>query len=540
MVPECFRLFPGMDQKVLFKKFAHGQRTARMSRRKFLAGTLGAGALLRFQALATDSAKSVRLSFGSPSGKILPADYLGLSYETAQLADPWFFAPDNRELISLFQTLSSEGVLRLGGNSSEFCWWKTAEGQRPPELPVPAKGSENWMPRAFTAIEPAAIDHLQGFLDATGWKTIYGLNLGTGTPGRDAEEAAYVSDRLGERLLYFQIGNEPEFYRNANNRLRSQDWDFDKYLAQWMKFARAVIARVPQALFGGPDVGSNPEWVLRFAKEAPKELPGRIVACTSHYYAEGPPDNPLTTVERLLAPDPRVDRDIPRIIDAAGQAGIAFRMTEGNSCYRGGKPGVSNAFCSALWAADYLLKLASYGCAGVNLHGGGSLQIRNALGGHLPGEKLASGAAALAAEGSFYTPIAGSREKGFSARPVFYGMKLAGLLAGGRMLAVHLDGSPSNASAHAAEMPGGAGRLILLNKDARQELTFAIPSVGSIRLWRLQAPDLAAISDITLGGTKIETARKWKTQREERIVGKNGEVPFRLAPASGAALFLEK
>ena len=47
---------------------------------------------------------------------------------------------------------------------------------------------------------------------------------------------------------------------------------------------------------------------------------------------------------------------------------------------------MSNAFCSALWAADYMLKLASYGCVGVNLHGGGSKQIRDSLGGHLPGE----------------------------------------------------------------------------------------------------------------------------------------------------------
>jgi hypothetical protein len=49
-----------------------------------------------------------------------------------------------------------------------------------------------------------------------------------------------------------------------------------------------------------------------------------------------------------------------------------------------------------LWAADYLLKLASYGCAGVNLHGGGSKQIRASLGGHFPGEQLDPGAVEVA------------------------------------------------------------------------------------------------------------------------------------------------
>ena len=175
------------------------------------------------------------------------------------------------------------------------------------------------MPHSFTAIEPVAVDRLAGFLEATGWKAIYGLNLGTGTPERDAEEAAYVARRLGKRLLFFQIGNEPEYYRDANNRLRSQDWNFDKYLAQWMTFAKAVIARVPEARFGGPDVGSNAQWVTRFAQEAPQQLPGRIVACSGHYYVMGPPDNPRVTAERLLAPDRNVDQEVPRIISVADE-----------------------------------------------------------------------------------------------------------------------------------------------------------------------------------------------------------------------------
>jgi len=483
-------------------------------------------------------AAKVRLSLGDTAAKAVPPDYLGFSYETMQLADASFFASDNQELISLFKQLSPNGVLRLGGNSSEFCWWKAGPADRPPELPASAQEEGNWMPHTFTAIEPVAVDRLAGFLEATGWKAIYGLNLGTGTPERDAEEAAYAARLLGSRLLYFQIGNEPEFYRDTNNRLRPREWDFDKYLAQWLTFARAVIARVPEARFGGPDVGSNAEWVMRFATEAPKELPGRIVACTGHYYAEGPPDNPRTTVARLLAPDPKVERDVPRMIRAADQAQIGYRMAEGNSCYRGGKPGLSNAFCSALWSADYLLRLASYGCVGVNLHGGGAAQIRASLGGHLPGEQLAPGAAAVAAEGSFYTPIAGSRDKGFSARPVFYGMKLAGLLAGGRMRPAQFSVPPTNATAWAAEMPDQTTRLILLNKDEQQKLEISVPSTKDARLWRLEGPGLTAIADVTLAGVQIKAGKPWQPQREERVRSQDGQVRLELPAASGAALFL--
>jgi hypothetical protein len=509
-----------------------------MNRRRFLkTAALATGAMAGFPAWAQESATSVRLSLGKSATSAVPANYLGFSCETAQLADPTFFAADNHELVSLFKALTPEGILRLGGNSSEFCWWKTSATDQPPELPASARIENNWMPHSLTAIEPAAVDHLADFLKATGWNAIYGLNLGTGTPEKDAEEAAYVAKKLGKRLLFFQIGNEPEFYRNSDNRLRGEDWNFDKYLAQWLTFAHAVIQRVPEAKFGGPDIGNNTQWIIQFAQQATQQLPGRIVALTGHYYVMGPPDNPSVTARRLLAPDRNLDREVPRIASAAKEHNLVYRMTEGNSCYRGGKPGVSNAFCSALWAADYLLKLASFGCAGVNLHGGGASVIRISLGGHLPGENLTPDGAAIAAEGSFYTPIAGSREKGFKARPVFYGMKLAGALAGGRMRPALFDPPPANADAWAADMPDGSTRLVLLNKDARQKLQISIASAHNAKLWRLQAPGLTATSGVTLAGAEIKPGKTWHPSQEINLTSRNREVQIEMEPGSAVALF---
>jgi len=477
------------------------------------------------------------LSLRPAVNRAVPADYAGFSYETVQLADPTFFAADNHALIALFRQLSPRGVLRIGGNSSEFCWWQTKPDQQPPPDPSSASHADNWMPHSFTAIQPVAVDKLAGFLDATEWKAIYGLNLGTGTPERAAEESAYVARTLGSRLLYFQIGNEPEFYRNSNNQLRAPGWNFEQYLAQWTAFARAVIERVPEARFGGPDVGSDDSWVVRFAQEAPKLLPGRIVACTGHYYAEGPPDSPLVTVARLLSPDAKIDRTLPHVIEAADSAGIVYRMTEGNSCYRGGKPGMSNAFCSALWAADYLLKLASYGCAGVNLHGGGSKQIRASLGGHLPGEQLDPGAAEVAKEGSFYTPIAGSRESGFKARPVYYGMKLANVLAGGRMRPASLGAVQPSTAAYAADMEGAGTRVVIINKDASADLRVRIESKHEAKLWRLEAPSLTATSGVTLAGATLDAANPWKPIHEEHVASEAGFLTFKVGAASAVALF---
>ena len=135
-------------------------------------------------------------------------------------------------------------------------------------------------------------NRLAGDLRSEPWQWIARTRCGRGS---------VRGKKTGSRLICFQIGNEPEFYRDANNRLRGPDWDLDKYLAQWVTFARAVIERVPDARFGGPDIGNSGQWLMRFTKEAPQLLPGRIVTCSGHYYAMGPPDNPSVTAERLLA-----------------------------------------------------------------------------------------------------------------------------------------------------------------------------------------------------------------------------------------------
>ncbi len=62
----------------------------------------------------------------------MPIDFTGLSYEAAQLANPSFFAAENKALIEMFRGLSSKGVLRIGGGTSEFTTFTTEEPTGPP------------------------------------------------------------------------------------------------------------------------------------------------------------------------------------------------------------------------------------------------------------------------------------------------------------------------------------------------------------------------------------------------------------------------
>jgi len=472
-------------------------------------------------------------------GRVIPLDFTGLSYELAQLTEPEFFSAANRDLVSYFRLLSKHGVLRLGGNTSEFCWFRAEASTAPPKLHLPPGNLDaNWMPHQLFAISPEAIDQLGGFLEATGWRLIYGLNFGNSTPERAAVEAAYVAGKLGKYLDYFQIGNEPDFYRDSNNGTRPPGWDFSNYAGEWIRFAKAIQEKVPAARFGGPDVGASSDWIARFGEQVAPELAGSVVALTGHYYAEGPPNDPKVTTERLLAGDARIPAQMKGIEAIAEAHSLKYRMTEGNSCYRGGKPGMSDAFASALWAGDYMLLLASLGCAGVNLHGGDSRFLTAGLGGHTPGLEVAKQAQAMPS--GFYTPIASEKGGAVHAMPIYYGMMLANAFADTTMLRTELKSS-ANAAAYAALAQDGY-RVAVFNKDARREVKLSIRAERGIRsatAWRLQAADLGSTTGVSLAGATIEAHGVWAPRAVERIGVRDGFARIRVPAGSAALVFAE-
>ncbi|MGD0464396.1 MAG: hypothetical protein ABSB74_18080 [Tepidisphaeraceae bacterium] len=471
----------------------------------------------------------------SPS-HLIPANFNGLSYELAQLSDPDCFAASNKELIAYFRLLSPAGVLRLGGNSSESCWFVADAATTAPALRARAGPiAENWMPHQQFAILPRAIDRLGEFLDAAGWQLIYGLNLGNSSPERAAREAEYVAKTIGDRLLFFQIGNEPSYYREANNRTRAANWGFGDYLKEWTEFAEAISRRVPGARFGGPDVEGNSPWVDQFAMGASKNIGARLVSLTTHYYAEGPPDDPKVTVARLLRGDAKIARRAKVVADEAARLGISCRMTEGNSCYRGGKPGMSDAFASALWAGDYMLTLAGAGYGGVNFHGGGAAYLRASLGGHMPGDSVAKNA--TPSRGAYYTPIAGDLADGFHAQPIFYGMMLANQLAGARMVKCSLESGGVNVTAFAGQTKNGL-RIAVFNKSESQDLRLRIETAASYKkaaVWRLMAPALEVTSPPAFAGSEIDSSARWSPARVETLES-NGQGQVLEMPQSSAAL----
>ena len=473
-----------------------------ISRRKFLATSALSLAATR---LPAQSRSPIQANLAIPSeapGPHIPADFVGLSYEVKELANPEFFSAKNTGLIRAFKQISPRGVLRLGGNTSEFGWWKPTPDSTEPEHPHTREVTGE--PKAsYYAVTPQAIRNLTAFLEATGWTCLYGINMGTNTPIRAADEAEFVAKTLGSRLQYFQIGNEVNLFSRHLRDPRS--WSAQTYLAEWLALARAIAARVRGARFGMPDVNDEISWLPQIAATwGSVEYPPHVTTLSHHYYFGGPPSNPDVNISNLLKPATMVK--VLGMADtaaaAAAKMGVRVRMTEGNTCYRGGKPGVSDVFAAALWSADYSLLLAANNYSGINLHGGTGPIIASGLGGIMFGDQVLRDQGATPEQiathpHAYYSPIAefGST---YVLEPVAYGLIFAGMLAGGTLihadLTAKLQAAGINATAYAAKLSGGQTSVVVLNKDMENDLAlrmdFGSVRTGAVEIDTLSAPSL--------------------------------------------------
>ena len=503
-----------------------------MNRRNFirLSAAVSAASLYHpFSFAESSPSPSIRLTLRPDRlGNKIGDDFTGLSYESAQLGNPNFFSGSNTELAGFIRRLGSSGVLRIGGNTSEYCYWtpdptkqanrqnaesmRTGDKANPVAFGMAVGPDTGHKAPAPVNITPLAIRNLRDFLDACGWKLIYGLNMGTGTAEDAADEAAHVMDAAGSKLIAFQLCNEPDlFFRNG---IRKADYDFKQFAVEWQHFYETIRARLPNAPFAGPDTAYNNEWLVPFAKQFKREA----VFLSQHYYAEGPPTDPSMTIERLLRPNPKLQDEFEGMNTTMQESGLPFRLAETNSCYQGGKQGVSDTFASALWSADLMYQLASAGGTGINFHGGGY---------------------------GWYTPIAGNQEDGFLARPIYYGMLLFAQAGAGHLVESKLEPQEQAPllTAYGLRNDAGAVKVAAFNKnlDRGVRLTIDAGQQGRrVTALRLHAPRVDDATDTTLGGAPVGAGGEWSTAREETLTVENGAAVMELPAASAALITFER
>jgi hypothetical protein len=461
-----------------------------MDRRAFLVnGTLAA--------LAGRSALSQTVGVTIGGVRAVPPvakSFLGLGYEISSVARPGLLSPANHPYVQLIRTLGSHGVIRVGGNTADYATY----GPQAATVSSPYK----------TVVNDAVLGQLGGFLDATGWQLIWALNLGSGSVEDAIAEAGAVLHFAGQRLLAFEIGNEPDIFPGEKHRPRG--YGYDDWLAEYRRYKTALRAQFPRIPLAGPDAADKTEWVTRFAADEGKDC----VLLTHHYYREG--QNPGSTIQKLLGVDPKLQPQLDHLRAASQSSGVPYRICEVNSFSGGGRPGVSNTLAAALWALDYLFTLACKGCSGVNMETG--VNQHNFI--------------------SSYSPIGDDEQGHYEAKPEYYGLLAFTLCGQGDLLDVAVEVAPLSVplfKAYATKRGDNTVAICLINKGTTDvDLQAKLAMDGKASIVRLAGPALDATTGITLGGAQVTSMGIWAPAHREAVSLRQGQMKIHVPAASAA------
>ena len=426
------------------------------------------------QPLPIGSITAASLTVAANAVGALGESFVGLAYQKQTLSTP-LFTGANSDLIGLFKRLGT-GVLRVGGRSvDQTVWVSDGKGQTTGQ------------------VAPSDIDALASFLRATGWTCLYGVNLGgsaTGatTPALAAAEVSYVSQQLGSSLVGIELGNECENY-GAPSSYYANNWTIQMFESLWMQYRDAIVAVTPAAPLTGPAAaGSVYGWTIPFGEYVTRS---RINLLTQHYN-RGPGASSTASVDDLLSPDTALATVLQELAAGSQAIDVPFRISECTSYGNGGIAGVSNAYASSLWAIDMVFNAALSGAAGVNFNAGSN-----------------------ATNGAFDTPIADNFGVVVGAQPSFYGLLMATLAGQGTLLSTQLSAASLNVTSYAVSNADGGLSLVIVNKDATQNLDLSIALPAAMTSAALQTmtqlsagattPDLTALSGVTIQGASVAT-----------------------------------
>ena len=465
-----------------------------ISRRNILKASVAAP-FIATTARAADKI-SIRIDPRNSLRKI-PRDFMGLGYESSSAAMPGLLSRDNHSYVQLVRNLGQQGVIRVGGNVSDFSTYD-------------ADGQAAWQPKA-TTLTAKNLRQLRSFLDATGWNLIWGLNLGYDKLDNAVEEARAVVEAIGPRLLAMEIGNEPDLFPRSGHR--SGPYDYAAWHAEYRRYKAAIRAVLPQVKFAGPDIAisDNVSWVESFGRDERDD----VAVLTAHHYIGGQA-NPATSIELMLQEEKKYQPILARLQAASEQSRIPYRICETASFSGGGREGVSDTFAAALWALDYLFVLASYGCGGVNMETG-----VNHLGWI-----------------SHYTPIGDDLKGHYNAAPEYYGLLAFAQAGHGDLIGVVRDPTDINLTAYAVNQAPGQSVLTVINKDFSRDAAMEVKAPFPLKqahVSRLTGPSMTAKDGITLGGGAVSPNVAWAGGRFERIEISDGAVHLNV-PAGSAAI----
>jgi hypothetical protein len=436
------------------------------------------------------------------TGPRVPADFLGLGFETPVMADTRLADPAFLRLLANL----GPGSLRFGGNAVEHTVW-SPEGE--------AGGDADFH------LTPAHVDAVFTAARSVGWRVTVALGLARFDSAAAASEAAYLVKSGGDALLGVEVGNEPNLY--ALQGLRSSAWTVDSLAAEFDAYAAAILARAPSTPLAAPATwcAGGGSWFAGFLER--RRAP--LAFASHHFYpmgrtaAAGSPEH--ATVANMLSAElmARSRACLDSAATPAAAYSLPLRIDETNSAYGFGQPDVSDVFASALWGLDYLFSVAELGAAGINIQTGTGPE----------GGLTCAGV---------YLPVC-EGEEGFTARPLYYAMLAFHSAAVGRLVPVVVRTSvDANVTAHATVADDGSVRLTIINKEAATPMDASITldpgfSPAQTDVLRLKAESLQS-RDVSFGGASVGSDGSWGPRGVEAVAGGNYNIS--VPPASAAVV----
>ncbi len=434
----------------------------------------------------TDTLPLLTLSLANSDRVSVPGNFIGLGYEMSSVASLGLLSAANHPYVELIKRLGPEGVLRVGGIVADYTRYE-------PNGNIKAE-------RQDTVITRASLEQFGQFLKETGWRAIWSVNFAQGTIEEAVEEARAVSSILGPRLLAIELGNEVENYSRGQKPFRNTPYSYEIYRKEYKQWHTAIVNEVPGIPFAAPDTASNIEWVERMAGDAH----GDVQLLTTHYYRGG---QNRGNADQILHSDPRLIDTLTRLRAASRRSGIPWRMCETNSFFGGGLEGVSDTMVGALWTLDYMLLLAQYGCAGVNIETG-----VNQLGFISP-----------------YSPVQDDGHGLNSAGAPYYGMLAFSFAKRGcsEAMMVQMSESAHDITAYALGTGGKVLCTVLINRG-ESDVRVSAANLGlghSLTAIRLLAPSSDSKTDVTFAGALVEATGIWRPAHKERVLASDIPLP---------------
>ena len=445
----------------------------------------------------------------------VPSSFLGLSTEY------WAVPAWERQAAVLARVLASLHVpgdgsmlLRIGGDSANEALWESEVGEFPDWV---VELTPTWLEQASALVRRSAV------------RLILDLNVVTASPTVSAQWAGAAEATLPRgSIAGFEIGNEPDLYNRrfwikvvsetiAAAQVLPYSLSPSDYASDFRAYARAVGAVAPHVPLLGPAVSNPSHGIAWISALLTGSHPGlRAVSAHRYPYSACAPRRSLRypTIARLLSESATggMAEALEPAVRMAHRVGLPFRLTELNSVDCGGRPGVSDAFATALWAPDALFELLRAGVDSVDVH------VR-------PGTSNA--AFSLTA-------------RGLDAKPMLYGLILFARTLGPKpqLVPVRIQGGPSlRLKAWVVRVRSGTWHVLLINKGSQTvRVAVHLPGRGLAAVERLLASSARARTGVTLDGQHLSAAGKWVgPPSTERIAP--GAVGYELTvPSFSAAL----